>query len=93
MILCTDDSHSQTLVEEGHIDRAVRRAISRGVPPVVAIQMATLNAAEHFDVSRDVGMIAPGRSADILLIDDLTELRPVMVIAKGVIAAQDGSLI
>jgi adenine deaminase len=92
MILCTDDSHSQTLVEEGHINRAVRRAISRGVPPVIAIQMATLNTAEHFKVSDDVGMLAPGRSADILIVDDLTELQAGMVIARGKLAAQDGNL-
>ncbi|TIN67901.1 MAG: adenine deaminase, partial [Mesorhizobium sp.] len=44
-ILCTDDSHSGTLVHEGHIDRVVRHAISQGLKPVTAIQMATLNTA------------------------------------------------
>src|SRR3990170_2001070 len=59
-ILCTDDSHSATLVREGHVNRAVRQAIARGVAPITAIQMATLNTAEHFGVARQVGMIAPG---------------------------------
>ena len=59
-MLCTDDSHSATLVGEGHMDRVVRHAISQGLPPMTAIQMATINTAEHFGVSREMGMIAPG---------------------------------
>ena len=91
-ILCTDDSHSETLVNEGHVNRAIKRAISRGLSPIVAIQMATLNTAEHFGVSRDVGMIAPGRWADLLLVSDLTELRAEVVIARGKVAALDGKV-
>lgn len=91
-ILCTDDSHSATLVNEGHVNRAVRRAISRGLPPVTAIQMATINTAEHFGVRRDVGMIAPGRFADVLVVEDLAQFMPKIVISKGRIVAQDGKL-
>ncbi|UCH59276.1 MAG: adenine deaminase [Anaerolineales bacterium] len=91
-ILCTDDSHSETLVNEGHVNRAVRRAISQGLEPVTAIQMATLNTAEHFGVARDVGLIAPGRFADILLVPDLVGLSPEVVIAKGRIAALQGQV-
>ena len=90
IILCTDDSHSATLVNEGHVNRAVMRAMTQGVPPMLALQMATLNTAEHFGVSRDVGMIAPGRFADILLVDDLSRLMPRMVIARGEIAVENG---
>ncbi len=89
-ILCTDDSHSETLVNEGHVNRAVRRAISKGVKPVTAIQMATINTAEHFGVSRDVGMIAPGRFADVLLMSDLPDVRADLVIAKGQVIARNG---
>ena len=60
-ILCTDDSHSGTLVKEGHMDRVVRHAIAQGLKPVTAIQMATLNTAEHFGLEREIGSIAPGR--------------------------------
>src|SRR5512136_92852 len=56
-ILCTDDSHAGTLVTDGHMDRVLRHAISLGLPPMTAIQMATLNPAEHFGVSRQVGQI------------------------------------
>lgn len=92
-ILCTDDSHSQTLVSDGHIDRALRRAISQGLPPIRAIQMATINAAEHFGVARDVGVIAPGRFADILLVSDLADFHAETVISKGRVAAQEGRML
>ena len=92
-ILCTDDSHSETLVSEGHMDRVLRHAISEGLPPVRAIQMATLNTAEHFSVSRDMGQIAPGRYADVLLVKDLADFRPEIVIARGGIAAERGKLL
>ncbi|MBN2146883.1 MAG: adenine deaminase [Anaerolineales bacterium] len=91
-ILCTDDLHCETLVNEGHVNRAVREAISQGLPPITAIQMVTLNTADHFGVSRDVGIIAPGRFADILLMSDLPTMKPEMVIARGSIIAKDGQL-
>lgn len=92
-LLCTDDSHSGTLIHEGHMDRVVRHAIAQGVPPMVAIQMATLNTAEHFGVARDVGQIAPGRYADILIVDKLPEFQIDQVIAKGKVLAEGGRLI
>lgn len=91
-ILVTDDSHSGTLVHEGHMDRVVRHAIAEGADPIIAIQMATLNPAEHFHVAHDVGQIAPGRFADILLLEDLAEFQVELVIAKGQIAADSGDL-
>ena len=92
-LLCTDDSHSATLVGEGHMDRAVRHAISRGVPPLVAVQMATINTAEHFGVSREIGQIAPGRFADILIVPDLANFRAEVVLARGKVAAEYGRLL
>mgnify|MGYP001102908503 FL=1 len=92
-ILCTDDSHSETLITEGHVNRAVRVAIAQGVAPITAIQMATINPAEHFGVSRDVGMIAPGRFADILLVSDLPEMKAELVISRGKLSAQNGCLL
>ncbi|NPA06562.1 MAG: adenine deaminase [Chloroflexi bacterium] len=89
-LLCTDDCHAGTLVHEGHMDRVVREAIRHGVPPIVAIQMATINTAEHFGVHRDVGMLAPGRYADILLVPDLANFRAVRVMAKGKWLAEEG---
>jgi adenine deaminase len=91
-ILCTDDSHSGTLVHEGHMNRVVRHAIAQGLPPIAAIQMATLNTAVHFNVEKDIGSITPGRYADIILSSDLASLPIEMVIAAGKVVAVDGRL-
>jgi adenine deaminase len=90
VILCTDDSHSGTLVNEGHMDRVLRHAIAQGLRPITAIQMMTLNTAEHFGVSRDVGQIAPGRYADIVLTSDLADFRAEVVVAAGEVIAENG---
>ncbi|MCD6424545.1 MAG: adenine deaminase [Anaerolineales bacterium] len=89
-ILCTDDSHSETLVNDGHMDRVLRHTIGLGVDPMVALQMATINTAEHFGVGKDMGQIAPGRYADFLLVSDLNDFRPEKVFAKGKLLAVSG---
>lgn len=90
MILVTDDSHAGTLSTEGHMDRVLRHAISQGLKPITAIQMMTLNTAEHFGVSREMGMIAPGRWADVVLVKDLNNFKTELVIAKGQVVAENG---
>jgi adenine deaminase len=92
-ILCTDDSHSATLVLDGHMDRVLRHAVSCGIPPVTAIQMATINTAEYFGLGRALGSIAPGRYADIVLASSLEDFHAELVIAKGKVAAQDGKML
>ena len=90
-ILCTDDSHSGTLVNEGHMDRVLRHAIAQGLAPITALQMMTINTAEHFGVSRDVGLIAPGRYADIVLTRDLVDFRAELVVSGGDVIAANGT--
>ncbi len=92
-ILCTDDAHCATLIKEGHMDRVVRHAIVQGLSPMTAIQMATLNTAEYFGVSREIGLIAPGRFADILLVKQLESFTVDLVIAKGRVVAREGKLL
>jgi adenine deaminase len=87
-ILCSDDCHAATLVNEGHMDRILRHAIQQGLSPMMALQMATINTAEHFGVSREVGSIAPGRWADILLVDDLKDFHASLVILCGKVAVE-----
>lgn len=89
-LLCTDDSHAGTLASDGHIDRVIRHAIRGGVPPMLAMQMATINTAEHFGLGREVGMIAPGRWADMVLVDELNDFRAHTVISRGHMIAQGG---
>lgn len=92
-ILCTDDSHSHTLFNEGHMDRVIRHAVACGLTPMQAIQMSTINTAEHFGVSHSMGMIAPGRQADILLVSSLEDFRVEMVILGGKVSAQAGHVL
>jgi adenine deaminase len=89
-ILCTDDCHSGTLVHDGHMNRVVRHAIECGLDPLVAIQMATINTATHFGLERELGSIAPGRRADLILTSDLRALPVETVIARGRVAAEGG---
>lgn len=89
-LLCTDDSHAETLTTEGHMDRVLRHAINEGLNPMTAIQMMTINTAEHFGVSKEMGMIAPGRWADILLVEDLMNFKADVVVARGQVIAEKG---
>jgi adenine deaminase len=82
-LLVTDDVLPDTVAEEGHMDRVVRRAIDAGIDPLVAIQMATLNGAEYFGLRHDLGSIAPGRLADVLFVEDLRDFHPHQVLADG----------
>jgi len=91
-ILCTDDVHAGTLVHDGHMDRVLNHAIELGCDPVLAIQLMTLNTAQHFNVDRDLGSLAPGRYADIVLADSIEKFEAKMVISNGVIVAEDGKL-
>ena len=91
-ILCTDDSHSGTLVNDGHMNRVVRHAIAQGLKPIIAIQMATLNTAQHFGLERELGSITPGRRADLLLTSDLVALPVELVMARGIVMAEHGKL-
>jgi adenine deaminase len=87
-LLCTDDSHAET-IRTGHMDRVLRIAIQAGIKPLTAIQMATINTADHFGVSREMGQIAPGRWADILFVENLDDFHAQTVIAKGTVIARD----
>jgi len=91
-ILVSDDTHPETLLTLGHLNHVVRRAIQEGVDPVRAIQMVTINTAQCFGVSRDLGSIAPGRCADILFIPDLAEMKVERVMVDGVIVAEKGRM-
>jgi len=88
----TDDRHPKELLTEGHIDSMVRRAIKWGMDPILAIQMATLNAAEYFRLD-DLGAIAPGYRADIVSFDHLGQFQIKKVLKDGVLVAENGEML
>jgi adenine deaminase len=86
---CTDDKHPGEILEEGHINHNVRKAIAMGINPISAIKMATLNTAECYQL-RDIGAIAPGYDADLIVIGDLDKLEILQVYKKGKLVAENG---
>ncbi len=86
----TDDRYPDALKE--HINMMVRKSVENGISPIKAIQMASINTAEYFGL-KEVGAIAPGYKADMLLLDNLEDFKPSYVIKNGEIVAKDGNLV
>jgi adenine deaminase len=93
ILLTTDGPSPDAIAERGFIDGALRLLVGAGVPPVRAIQLATINAATYLKLDDHLGGIAPGRLADILLLEDLVSFEPTLVISGGKIRARDGKLV
>lgn len=93
LVLATDGIDAEDLAVKGYMEYVVQKAIDGGFDPACAVQMATLNVAEHFHLDGVVGAIAPGRQADMVLIPDLKTIRPEMVISRGQVAVQDGQML
>jgi len=85
----TDDKLPGDLVNEGHVDHSIRKAIALGVPPVTAIQMGTINTARYYRL-KNQGAIAPRYWADFIVVDDLTEFKVRRVYKKGALVAENG---
>lgn len=88
-LFVTDDKHLDDLINEGSIDHNVRMAIKEGMDPILAVQIATLNAAECFGL-KDKGAIAPGYEADLVFLSDLRSVKVEKVIKSGILAAENG---
>src|SRR4030042_2946965 len=91
-LLVTDDRHPKELLEECHINSMIRQAIRWGTDPILAIQMATLNAAEYFKLD-DLGAIAPGYRADIVTFNHLERFQIKKVFKDGILVAEDGKML
>jgi len=91
-LFVSDDRHPSEILREGHLDSMVRGAVGAGLDPVVAIQIASQNAADRFGLS-DLGAIAPGRRGDVVILDDLDMLSVQMVLKNGDLVAEGGRLI
>ena len=93
LVLVTDGIEPGDLLEGRTMQYVVQKAIDCGFDPVAAVQMATLNVAEHFALDGLVGGIAPGRCADLLILPDIRTIKAEMVISNGEIVADNGRLL
>ena len=91
--LISDDTHPHTLIEQGHLDYIVKRAIEEGVDPVTAIQMVTINVAQCFQLDHEMGSVAPSKCADLVLFDDLQKCHVTTVFIDGELVAKDGKIV
>jgi adenine deaminase len=93
LILSTDGVEPRDLIGKGYMEFVLRKAIDCGFDPVAAVQMATLNVAEHFSMDGYIGGIAPGRYADLVIIPDIHTIEAKMVISSGRVVAENGKLL
>lgn len=89
---CTDDRHPDTLLKEGHLDDLVRKSIAWGLDPLMAIQMATIHTAQYFGL-RNIGAVAPGYCADLMVLDNLEAVDVSQVYGRGQLVARDGKFL
>jgi adenine deaminase len=92
LMWCTDDRHLHDILAEGHLDAIVRQAIRAGVPPQLAIRLATLNPAVYFGLRR-TGALAPGQRADMVVLSNLEDPAVEAVYAGGQLVAEEGKLL
>lgn len=92
LILSTDGVTPEDLIEKGYMEYVLQKAIKCGFDPVAAIQMATLNVAEHFSLDAFIGGIAPGRYADMVIIPDVQTIKAQLVVSNGKVIAREGKL-
>jgi adenine deaminase len=93
LILSTDGIEPRDLIDKGYMEYVLQKAIDYGFDPIAAVQMATLNVAEHFSLDNLIGGIAPGRLADLVVIPDLKTIRAQLVISNGAVIAREGNLV
>lgn len=92
LVLCTDDVFPDELVARGGLRDTIARVIARGLSPVSAIRLATLHAAMRLKRD-DLGLVAPGRRADIVVLSDLTTVTVDRVVVDGALVAKAGALL
>ncbi len=91
-VFCTDDREPDDILKTGHINKSLRLAVEYGIDPLLAITMATLNGAECFGL-QSKGAITPGKDADLLIVNNLTEFTPLHVFTNGQEVARNGKMV
>lgn len=88
-LLCSDDRHASTMLEIGHLNEHLQMCVAHGLHPITAVQMASLNTAQAYNL-RDRGGLFPGRAADLVLVRDLQDFEAQYVYINGQLVAQEG---
>ncbi len=88
----SDDRHADELLVDGHMNATLRKAVSLGLDPILAVAMTSTHTARLFGV-KDTGAVVPGRYADLVVLEDLKEFRPLRVFRRGAEVARDGELL
>lgn len=88
----SDDRHADELLVEGHMNATLRKAVKKGLDPILAVAMASTNTARIFGVT-ETGALTPGKFADFVLFEDLKEFRPLRVWSRGKEVAREGQLL
>jgi len=91
-MFCTDDRQPEDILKSGHIDNHLRMAVERGVDPITAVQMATINSAQCFRLY-DIGAVAVGYQANFAIVDNLKDFKVSEVYYKGTLVAKDGKVV
>ncbi|MDO8682929.1 MAG: adenine deaminase [Armatimonadota bacterium] len=92
LIFVTDDLLPSDILEKGHLDHLLRRAVAYGIDPIWAVKMATINPASYFDI-RDIGALAPGFKADIVAVENLRDFKTRFVIHNGEMVYREGRIL
>jgi len=93
LMFCSDGVDPLDLLQYGHIDHCIRESIQLGLDPIDAITMASKNCFDYYNMGKDLGGIAPGKLADILVFDNLTTIKPTKVFVGGKLVVSSGKLV
>ena len=88
--IITDDILAEDLFNKGYQDLNIRLLQEHGVDPLMAVQMVSINAAKAFHLEDEIGLLAPGRQADVVIVKDLVDFKPATVLARGVVVLDQG---
>jgi adenine deaminase len=93
LMFCSDGIDPLELLKYGHIDHCIRESIQLGLDPITAISMASKNCFDYYNMGKDLGGIAPGKLADILVFENLTTLKPSKVFVGGKLVVSNGKIV
>ena len=93
LMFCSDGLDPLDISKFGHIDYCIRESIKLGLEPIDAITMASKNNFDYYNMGKDLGGIAPGKLADILVFDDLKSFKPKHVFVGGKLVVSNGSFV